>query len=167
VQNPQVSRLASVGRTVLTDLDFVLRVVVGTLCGVLIGFERARDKKSTGMRTLGLVGLGASLLIAAVQHAAAGNVDTTSRVIQGMMAGIGFLGAGVILHGWRSHRAYGMTTAAAIWVATILGVVAGVGEIRAAIAGAVLAFALLFLGGRIDNAVGRRFGSSDDGDDPA
>jgi len=44
-------------------------------------------------------------------------------------------------------------------------VVAGVGEIRAAIAGAVLAFALLFLGGRIDDAVGRRFGSSDDDDD--
>jgi putative Mg2+ transporter-C (MgtC) family protein len=145
-------------------MELALRVMVGTLCGVLIGFERARDHKNTGMRTLGLVGLGAALLVAAVQHATVGNLDTTSRVIQGVMAGIGFLGAGVILHGWGDQRAHGMTTAAAIWVAAILGVVAGIGQIGAALAGAVSTFALLFLGRRVDRAVEQRFGAKSNDD---
>src|SRR5215470_3136880 len=145
-------------------LEFALRVAVGTLCGVLVGFERARDRKSTGMRTLGLVGLGAALLAASVQHTA-DSFDSTARVIQGLLAGIGFLGAGVILHGWRSQRTRGMTTAAAIWVTAILGVVAGIGEILAAIAGAAIAFLLLLIGGRVDRAVGQHFGARDDGDD--
>jgi len=143
----------------MTDMELALRVAAGTLCGVLIGFERARDHKNTGMRTLGLVGLGAALLIAAVQHAAAGNLDTAGRVIQGLMAGIGFLGAGVILHGWGDRRAHGMTTAAAIWVTAILGIVAGIGQIGAALAGAVSAFTLLFLGRGVDRSVAERFGS--------
>jgi putative Mg2+ transporter-C (MgtC) family protein len=146
----------------MSDFDFFLRVVVGTLCGMLIGFERARDRKSTGMRTLGLVGLGAALLVAAVQHAASGGFDSTARVMQGMLAGIGFLGAGVILHGWRTQRTRGMTTAAAIWLAAILGMVAGIGEILAALGGAGVGFTLLILGGRVDQAVGRRFGTHED-----
>ncbi|HUL67630.1 MAG TPA: MgtC/SapB family protein [Burkholderiaceae bacterium] len=150
----------------MTELDFFLRVIVGTLCGVLIGFERARDRKSTGMRTLGLVGLGGALAVAAFQHAAGGNFDSTARVMQGMLAGIGFLGAGVILHGWRTQRTHGMTTAAAIWLTAILGMVAGIGEIAAAIIGAAIAFALLSLGGHVDRAIGLRLGThEDDGGD--
>jgi len=149
----------------MSELDVFLRVIVGTLCGVLIGFERAREHKSTGMRTLALVGLGAALAVAAFHHASEGKFDSTARVMQGMLAGIGFLGAGVILHGWRSQRAHGMTTAAAIWVTAILGMVAGIGEIVAAIVGAVIAFALLSLGGHVDRAIGRRFGARDDDDD--
>jgi len=154
------------GGAAMSDMEIALRVAVGTLCGVLIGFERARDHKSTGMRTLGLVGLGAALVIAAFEHASTNNFDATSRVIQGMLAGIGFLGAGVILHGWRSGRARGMTTAAAIWLTVILGVVAGIGQIGAALAGAAVAFTLLALGGRVDRQVERRFGAQDDDDAP-
>jgi len=149
----------------MTDLDLVLRVTVGTLCGVLIGFERARDRKSTGMRTLGLVGLGSALAVAAFQHAAGGNFDATARVMQGLLAGIGFLGAGVILQGWRTQRTQGMTTAAGIWITAILGAVAGIGEIAAAVVGAAIAFALLSLGVHVDRAVGRRFGTHDEEDD--
>jgi putative Mg2+ transporter-C (MgtC) family protein len=150
----------------MNETEFALRVAVGALCGALIGFERARDHKNTGMRTLGLVGLGAALLIAAIQHTAAGNPETTSRVIQGLMAGVGFLGAGVILHGWADERAHGMTTAAAIWVTAILGVVAGLGQIGAALVAAASVFMLLFLGRGVDRFVAQRFGShsKDDGD---
>jgi putative Mg2+ transporter-C (MgtC) family protein len=89
-------------------------------------------------------------------------------VIQGLIAGIGFLGAGVILHGHGDGQAHGMTTAAAIWVTSILGVVAGIGQLGAALTAAVVAFSLLFVGRRVDRAVTRRFGShpTDDEDMP-
>jgi len=132
--------------------EFALRVAVATLCGVLLGYERAHSHKNTGMRTLGLVGLGAGALTAALMHAGA-SFDTTARAIQGLLAGIGFLGAGVILHGRGDDRPHGLTTAAAVWVTSILGVVAGVGEIAAALIVAALAFAILKLGARVDRAV--------------
>jgi len=125
---------------------------VATLCGVVLGYERAHSHKNTGMRTLGLVGLGAGALTAALMHAGA-SFDTTARAIQGLLAGIGFLGAGVILHGRGDDRPHGLTTAAAVWVTSILGVVAGVGEIAAALIVAALAFAILKLGARVDRAV--------------
>lgn len=151
----------------MTEVDVFLRVIVGTLCGALIGFERAREHKSTGMRTLALVGLGAALAVAAFHHASEGKFDSTARVMQGMLAGIGFLGAGVILHGWRNQRTQGMTTAAAIWVTAILGMVAGIGEIAAAVIGAAIVFVLLAVGGHVDRAIGQRFGAGDDDKDDA
>ena len=132
--------------------EFALRVAVATLCGVLLGYERAHSHKNTGMRTLGLVGLGAGALTAALMYAGA-SFDTTARAIQGLLAGIGFLGAGVILHGRGDDRPHGLTTAAAVWVTSILGVVAGVGEIAAALIVAALAFTILKLGARVDRAV--------------
>ncbi len=149
----------------MSDIEFALRVATGALCGMLVGFERARDHKNTGMRTLGLVGLGGALLMAAVESATSGDVDATSRVLQGVMAGIGFLGAGVILHGGSDQHARGMTTAAAIWVTAILGMLAGMGLIGPAIAATVIVFALLFVGRGIDRAVTRRFGSEPDDDE--
>jgi len=141
--------------------EFALRVCVATVCGVVLGYERAQSHKNTGMRTLGLVGLGAGALMAALQHAGA-SFDTTGRVIQGLLAGIGFLGAGVILHGRGDERPHGLTTAAAVWITAILGVVAGVGELVAALVVAALAFTILRLGARVDRALeARRTAGSD------
>ena len=138
----------------MTDPEMALRVAVATLCGVVIGFERARDGKTIGMRTLGLVGLASGLLVAVVSHAGA-SLDTTGRVIQGLLAGIGFLGAGAILHSPRASHPHGITTAAAVWITSILGTVAGLGQIVAALAGTVIAFVLLLLGHHVDAAVRR------------
>ena len=134
--------------------EFALRVCVATLCGVVIGFERARDGKSIGMRTLGLVGLASGLLMAALAQLGAG-MDTSGRVIQGLLAGIGFLGAGVVLHGRNDDRPHGITTAAAVWMTSILGTLAGLGVLGGALAGAAVAFAILMLGDHVDRAVQR------------
>lgn len=147
----------------MTELDLAVRVAAGTFCGVLIGAERARDHKATGMRTLSLVGLGAALLVGAVQLASGDDASAQSRVIQGLITGVGFLGAGVILHRAGDQAVHGLTTAAAVWVTTILGIVAGVGQIGAALTGALLVVVVLLLGERVDRAVARRFGSDDDG----
>jgi putative Mg2+ transporter-C (MgtC) family protein len=104
----------------VTSQEFALRVCIAALCGVLLGYERAHHHKNTGMRTLGLVGLGAGLPVAALQQVGAG-LDDVGRVIQGLLAGIGFLGAGVILHSRGDDRPHGLTTAATVWLTSILG----------------------------------------------
>ncbi len=135
-----------------------LRVGVATLCGVVIGFERARDGKTIGMRTLGLVGLASGLIVAAMNQSGASD-DTTARVIQGLVAGIGFLGAGAILH--TPRQPHGITTAAAVWVTCILGIVAGLGQLAAALAGTAVVFVLLLIGPHVDIVVQRRDAGAD------
>ena len=149
----------------MTDAEMALRVAVATLCGVVIGFERARDGKTIGMRTLGLVGLASGLLVAAVSQAGA-SLDTIARVIQGLLAGIGFLGAGAILHSPRTSHPHGITTAAAVWVTSILGTVAGLGQLIAALAGTAIALVLLLLGHHVDAAVQRRDAAAEQGERP-
>jgi putative Mg2+ transporter-C (MgtC) family protein len=146
----------------MNEIELALRAAVGGLCGVLIGAERARDHQVTGMRTLALVGFGAALLV----DVAGDDTGDQSRVIQGLITGVGFLGAGVILHGAGDKRVHGLTTAAAVWITTILGVVAGLGRIGAALAGALVVVVVLLLGQGVDRAVARYFGSNDDGGPP-
>src|SRR5689334_10760915 len=139
----------------MTDAGMAWRVAVATLCGVVIGYERARDGKTIGMRTLGLVGLASGLLVAVMIHAGA-SLDTSGRVIQGLLAGVGFLGAGAILHTPQADHPRGLTTAAAVWITSILGTVAGLGHLAAALACTVLAYLLLALGPHVDSAVHRQ-----------
>jgi putative Mg2+ transporter-C (MgtC) family protein len=93
--------------------DVGLRLAVAALIGVALGLNRDLHGRPTGVRTLGLVGLGAALIVLAVNR-----VDSagTSRVIQGIVTGIGFIGAGVIIRHGSSERIHGLTTAACVWV---------------------------------------------------
>jgi putative Mg2+ transporter-C (MgtC) family protein len=103
-------------------LDIILRLGAAMLIGCLIGLDRELHHKSTGIRTLGLVALGSALAVLAV----AKDPDAdASRVIQGVITGVGFLGAGVILHGPTGLQVQGLTTAAAIWITASLGVLSG------------------------------------------
>ncbi|ESQ87219.1 hypothetical protein ABAC460_20835 [Asticcacaulis sp. AC460] len=112
------------------DLDITLRLVAATVVGMIIGSNRDLRGRPAGIRTMGLVCLGSAMVAVTAQHIPAlmQHPDALSRVvqgvIQGVMAGIGFLGAGVLVKGTR-HTVYGMTTAAAIWVAAALGIAAG------------------------------------------
>jgi putative Mg2+ transporter-C (MgtC) family protein len=112
------------------DLDITLRLVAATVVGMIIGSNRDLRGRPAGIRTMGLVCLGSAMVAVTAQHIPAlmAYPDALSRVvqgvIQGVMAGIGFLGAGVLIKGTR-HTVYGMTTAAAIWVAAALGIAAG------------------------------------------
>lgn len=117
--------------------EVLLRLGVAALIGIAIGFDREMQHKAAGVRTIGLVSLGAAMatLIVLPDPAAA------SRVIQGALTGIGFLGAGVIVrHGTAVD---GLTTAAAIWTAAILGAGAGLAEWPVVAIGAGLTLVLL------------------------
>lgn len=131
--------------------EIVFRLVCAVVIGGAIGLDRNLHGKPTGVKTLGLVALGASLVtMASLDFAfSQANYDSAavSRTIQGVITGIGFLGAGVIVHDQSSERVHGLTTAASIWMTAALGIVCGMGSWQ--IAGIATAIVLiLFIVGR-------------------
>jgi putative Mg2+ transporter-C (MgtC) family protein len=120
----------------------VIRLLTAVLLGGLLGYERETRGSSAGLRTHMLVALGAALFVAIPQLAGA-TIEDMSRVIQGVVAGIGFLGAGAIIKLSEDREIKGLTTAASIWLTAAIGVAAGMGSITAAIFSVVLAFVIL------------------------
>lgn len=132
--------------------DTALRLCAATVIGMIIGLNRDLRGRPAGMRTMGLVALGAAMVSVTAVHipAIVNDADAMSRtiqgVIQGVLAGIGFIGAGVLIKGSR-HTVYGMTTAAAIWVTAALGMTAGLATWDIFGIGAALAL-MLIIGAR-------------------
>lgn len=137
--------------------DSALRLGAATLVGALIGLNRDLRHKPAGLRTHGLVALGACLVtVLGVQLAAdGGDTADISRIVQGVITGIGFLGAGVILHRDDTKGVHGLTTAAAIWMVAVLGMAIGVGLWQESLLAALLILAVLQFGGPIEAAIRR------------
>ncbi len=137
--------------TVLTPLEIGLRLLAATVAGMLIGINRDLKGKPTGMRTLALVCLGASLATVATVYLADIQQDPNalSRVVQGVLqgvlTGIAFLGAGAIIRKDSADETPGLTTAANVFVVAAIGIACGLGVWWAALIGWVLA--LVVLGG--------------------
>ena len=104
-----------------------LRTGAAVLAGTLIGINRDLHHKSAGVRTHSLVSLGSALVMMVGFAVDGRNGEGATRVIQGLVTGIGFLGAGVILHRETKKRIEGLTTAASIWVAAAFGMACGAG----------------------------------------
>jgi putative Mg2+ transporter-C (MgtC) family protein len=119
----------------------VLRLAIAALLGGLLGLEREHKGKAAGVRTHMLVAMGAALFVLVVQQGGADTADL-SRVIQGVVAGVGFLGAGTILKGDAENQVKGLTTAAGIWMTAAIGVAAGMGREVTAVLSTVLALAI-------------------------
>jgi len=119
-----------------------IRLLLAAALGGLLGYDRERAGKAAGLRTHMLVSLGAALFVLIPEQAGMSNADI-SRVVQGVVAGIGFLGAGAIVKGSRDADVQGMTTAAGIWLTAAVGIAAGLGREASATLGAVLAFLIL------------------------
>lgn len=129
-------------------VDLLLRVIAAAIVGGLVGLNRDLHGKPTGVPTLGLVGLGSALAVLAV----AGGDDSaaTSRVIQGLVTGIGFLGAGVIIRPFGKGKVHGLTTAACVWLTAALGAACGIGAWRVVAVGVPVAFLLLLFGKHLE-----------------
>jgi len=127
-----------------------VRLLLAAALGGLLGYDRERAGKSAGLRTHMLVSLGAALFVLIPQQAGVSDADL-SRIIQGIVAGIGFLGAGAIVKGKHEEDIQGLTTAAGIWLTAAVGIAAGIGRESSAILGAVLAFLILSTLARISN----------------
>jgi len=122
--------------------QIIVRLLVAALLGSLLGFEREMKGKSAGVRTHMLVALGAALFILVPQQAGA-TVGDLSRVMQGLVAGIGFLGAGAIIMGSQQGATRGLTTAANIWLTAAIGVSAGMGRESLAVLSTIIALIVL------------------------
>ena len=128
------------------QLETLLRLVTAVFLGAVVGMERELHGKQAGLRTHTLICLGAALLTVMsiripAPYAEAYRVGDVSRIASNIATGVGFLGAGVILH-TRGHIK-GLTTAATIWVVAAIGVAAGAGEYVPALGTAVLVLVVL------------------------
>lgn len=119
-----------------------LRLLVAAILGGLLGYERERHGKKAGVRTHMLVAIGAALFILVPQQAGA-SMDDLTRVLQGLIAGVGFLGAGAIIQGTKEVETQGLTTAAGLWVTAAIGVSAGMGRESTAVLSTLLALFVL------------------------
>ena len=119
-----------------------LRLLVAAALGGLLGYEREKQGKSAGVRTHMLVAIGAALFVLIPQQAGASTADLT-RVLQGLVAGVGFLGAGAIILGTKQVETRGLTTAAGIWVTAAIGVAAGMGRESTAVLSTLVALFVL------------------------
>ena len=141
--------------------DLFLRLGAATLAGSILGINRDLRGKPAGLRTHALVTLGAALIVIVSSELARdvgqSDVDAVSRVIQGLITGIGFLGAGVIIHAQGEVR--GLTSAATVWVAAMLGVAYGGGHWMSATAGLALTLITLVFGGTVEGWAHRTFGT--------
>lgn len=139
-----------------------VRLVVAAVLGGLVGLERQQEGKAAGLRTHMLVALGAALF-ALLPLEGAGDRPTDeqltqlSRVIQGIVTGIGFLGAGTILKLGEQREIKGLTTAASIWLTAAVGLAVGSGWLWPALVSTVLTLLTLFFMHHLEGWVKRRF----------
>ncbi|PZQ01004.1 MAG: methyltransferase [Variovorax paradoxus] len=129
-------------RSVEDATRIVLRLALAALLGGLLGIEREAKGKAAGVRTHMLVSMGAAMFVLASQQFDIGAADM-SRVLQGVIAGVGFLGAGTILKGDAESQVKGLTTAAGIWMTAAIGVAAGLGKESTAILATLLTLAIM------------------------
>jgi len=147
--------------------QIILQLFAAALCGGLIGLNRSMNGKPAGMRVHGLVALGSALLM--MTATAAADSASATRVAQGIVTGIGFLGAGIILHRERHNgpdQVFHLATAATIWVAAAIGIACGAGQWMMALAATVIGLFVLVVFIRIDSIFFGRFSSGDDNGDP-
>jgi len=124
--------------------QIVVRLLLAALLGGLVGFQRERVGKAAGLRTHMLVALGAAFFVLIPAQAGMPLADL-SRVLQGIITGVGFLCAGTILKRQASEEIEGLTTAAGLWLTAAVGSAAGMGRETSAVLGTVLAFIILSL----------------------
>jgi putative Mg2+ transporter-C (MgtC) family protein len=149
-----ISWWQTIGQTVASEFSdvpdlaqatrIVVRLTLAALLGGLLGLERENKGKAAGVRTHMLVAMGAALFVLIPQQAGIVPADL-SRVIQGVVAGIGFLCAGSILKSEDEDRVRGLTTAAGMWLTAAIGMAAGLGREATAVISTALALVVLSL----------------------
>lgn len=153
----------------LEIFDTVTRLVAATIIGMAYGLNRDLHGKATGIRTLGLVALASAVVTIGTirylgQHTPVeSHPDAMSRVmqglIQGILTGIGFIGAGVIVREVPGHRVRGLTTAATVWLTASMGIVCGLGQWVLVVTAVLVSGTLLIFGGPLERWLHARLGT--------
>ena len=139
--------------------QITVRLLIAAVLGGVLGFEREQKGKAAGVRTHMLVALGAALFVLVPQMSGS-QADAMSRVLQGVIAGIGFLGAGTILKGKANgeddEHVKGLTSAAGLWMTAAIGVAAGMGRESTAVLSTLLALAIFSVMPKVLNLFDKR-----------
>lgn len=149
------------------QIEITLRLIVAAVAGMVVGINRDIHNKPIGMRTLALVSLGSAVVIlsGSVYEGLHFAQDAVSRVVQGILTGLGFLGAGSILRAKDGTEVQGLTTAATVWIAAGLGVTAGLGAWFITVTGTLMTLFLLTYGTRLEAKLIRIFGRKRNSDE--
>lgn len=135
-----------------------LRLGLALLVGAVLGLNRWLHHKSAGIRTHALVSIGSATAVLLISDFVQDDAQSVSRVLQGLITGLGFLGAGVIIREQRSQKILGLTTAASIWSCALIGAAFGAGQF---VLGGISLGAILLtlaLGGPLEKLVSRLLG---------
>lgn len=145
-----------------------LRLALALVLGAILGLNRWLHHKAAGIRTHSLVAIGScvAMLLFEGDHALE-DLQARSRVLQGLVAGIGFLGAGVILHDSSSQKVHGLTTAASVWACALLGAAFGSGQYMVGGLALVSILLVLTLGGWLEQSTGALLGKNRGSEVPA
>jgi len=133
--------------------DMVLRLFLALLAGTVLGLNRWLHHKSAGMRTHSLVAIGAATAVIALADMGVTDVQALSRVLQGLITGLGFLGAGVIIREHNTQRIHGLTTAASIWSCALIAAAFGAGQLILGGLALLAIIVTLMLGGPLERVV--------------
>jgi putative Mg2+ transporter-C (MgtC) family protein len=134
----------------LSPQEVFLRLLLAILGGTILGLNRWLHHKSAGVRTHSLVALGTALAMITIEGVKGSDVQAVSHVMQGILSGIGFLGAGVIIHRGENASVKGLTTAASIWACAVIGVTFGAGQLFLGVIGIVCMLIILLVGGPLE-----------------
>jgi putative Mg2+ transporter-C (MgtC) family protein len=134
-------------------LSVSFRLCLAAILGALPGIQRERLGQAAGLRTHMMVSVGAAIFVMAAIEAGASIADTT-RVIQGLVTGIGFVGAGAIMKSKENLEVHGLTTASSIWLTAGLGTAVGIGRVFLPVLGSIVAVLILSLFAWISDRVG-------------
>ena len=135
-------------------LQITVRLFVALVVGGGVGFQRELTHKPAGLRTHMLLSLGIALILVTAEESGMSKSDL-SRVVQGLVTGIGFLGGGAILKLTAEHEIHGLTTAAGLWLTAAAGAAAGLGRLGLAIVGVCLGVFVLSAFIRLEKRLGR------------
>lgn len=130
----------------------ILRLSMAILLGAIIGYEREHQGKDAGLRTHILVSLGAAIFVL-IPIQSGMSAAEIGRIMQGIVAGIGFLGAGAIIKIDKDREIQGLTTAAGIWVAAAIGILAGMGREAMAVVSTLIAVFILAVLGKLEKKI--------------
>jgi putative Mg2+ transporter-C (MgtC) family protein len=128
----------------------LMRLLMAIVLGGVLGYQREQEGKPAGMRAYILVSLGAALLVLVPQRAGMDPADL-SRIIQGIVTGIGFIGGGAILKLSTERTVLGLTTAAGLWATAAVGITAGLGRLWSAMLATLAVFLILSVLNQIEN----------------
>jgi putative Mg2+ transporter-C (MgtC) family protein len=148
----------------LAGWEIVGRITLAAVLGALIGLNRNLHHKYVGLRTMSLIGASTAALVIVSLHGPDGqlHVEAMSRTMQGILTGLGFLGAGVIVRGPDENHVHGLTTAATVWTTAILGTLCGSGAWIVLATLVTITAGVLVLGGPLERFAHRRLDRFDD-----